>query len=113
MNPLHLFLLVLLGLLGPSMSVNPRHMDVGDASSIKQTHGEHSLSQGQADHQNAPRGRGGLKGLLMDFQLVCTKDTSVDPPKGFVPGTILSDKFCRNWLDCKSDGKELLTAPLS
>lgn len=110
MNTLYLLLVVILGLLGPSMSVDPRQIVVADVSSIDSTHSEHSLSQDPADHQDSPRG---LKGLLLEYEIVYpksvhSKDPYVEPPEGMKIGSLLSDKFCRNWFDCKPDGKNPL-----
>lgn len=106
MNPLYLLLVVLLGLLGPSMSADPRQVDLNDVSIINLDHGDDGTNQGLADRQNSPRA---LTGMILGYQLVCPKDPNTDPPLGFKKGKLLSDQFCRNWFECLSDGEELPT----
>lgn len=106
MNPLYLLLVVLLGLLGPSMSADPRQVDLNDVRIINLDHGDDATKQGLADRQNSPRA---LTGMVLGYQLVCAKDPNTEPPQGMKPGSLLSDDFCRKWFDCRSDGEEFPT----
>lgn len=114
MNLLHFILLVLMGLFTSSMAAVPRQVinkgSVNKGSfidSILDKNYDVDVTPGQEllGHQIFPRGDDG--GLVRRYELKCTKDRSVAPPKGFMPGRLLSDKFCQGWWDCKSDGKRL------
>lgn len=108
MKLLHFILLVLMGLLTSSLAAVPHQViDSGiiiDGVIDKNYDVDSTPDKESLDHQILPRDG---NGLVRRYELKCTKDRSVAPPKGFMPGRLLSDKFCQGWWDCKSDGKGL------
>lgn len=106
MNPLHLILVVLLGLLAPSMAAVPNQMSGGHTGNTDLDHnGDRTSSKGLAGRQIVPRA---LEGMLLDYELRCDSDPdTTEPPPGFKQGKLLSNKFCRDWWDCNSEGEEL------
>lgn len=107
MNFLHFILLVLLGLLTSSMAAVPRQVVnrgiIIDSVIDKNYDVDVTPDKELLDHGILPRDD---TGLVRRYELKCTKDRSVAPPKGFMPGRLLSDKFCQGWWDCKSDGRD-------
>lgn len=108
MNRFQFILLVLMGLFTSSMAAVPRQVvDSGviiDSAIDKNYDVDSTPGKELLDHQILPHDN---TGLVRRYELKCTKDRSVAPPKGFMPGRLLSDKFCQGWWDCKSDGKGL------
>lgn len=98
MNLLHLILVVLLGLLAPSMAAVPHQMADGFTGNTDLDH------NGDRTSSKVPRA---LEGMLLDYEIQCDSDPdTTEPPPGFKQGKVLSNKFCRDWWECNSEGKE-------
>lgn len=107
MNPLYIILVVLLGLLAPSMAAVPHQMAGGYTDNTDLDHnGDRTSSKGLTGRQSViPRG---LEGMLLEYELQCDSDPdTTEPPPGFKQGKVLSNKFCRDWWECNSDGKSI------
>ncbi|KAG6358173.1 hypothetical protein INS49_014057 [Diaporthe citri] len=106
MDPLHIILVVLLGLLVPSMAAVPRQMAGGHIGNTDMDYnGDHTSDKGLTGRQSVvPRG---LEGMLIEYEIQCDSDPdTTEPPPGFKQGKVLSNKFCRDWWECNSDGKK-------
>lgn len=91
MNPFQLILMVLLGLLAPSMA----------GAHTGNTDLDHN---GDRTSSKVPRA---LEGMLLDYEIQCDSDPdTTEPPPGFKQGKVLSNKFCRDWWECNSEGEE-------
>lgn len=109
MNPLHLILMVLLGLLGLSMATMP---DQPIGGHIANTDTGHNANRGSAKelagHESSRRA---LSGMLLGYTIRCDTDPGTEPPLGFRQGKLLSAKYCGDWIDCRGDGKIVRVAP--
>lgn len=106
MNPLHLILVVLLGLLGSSMAAMPDQLIGGYIANIDTDHNANRKEL--AGHENSRRA---LSGMLLGYTIRCDTDPGTEPPLGFRQGKLLSAKYCADWLDCRGDGKMFRDAP--
>ncbi|KAI7775627.1 hypothetical protein LA080_006542 [Diaporthe eres] len=98
MNPLHLILIVFLGLLAPSMAAVPRQMADGFTGNTDLDY------NGDRTSSKVPRA---LEGMLLDYEIQCDSDPdTTEPPPGFKQGKVLSNKFCRDWWECNSEGNK-------
>lgn len=119
MDLLRLILLVLLGFLTPAMAtpamatvssemtdvvVRDMDQDLNDA-----THSDaaHSNTAPSDIALNEVGSRGGLGTLLSLYSIQC----GLDPNTPHAPGARgrLRDRYCRDWFQCKSDGKTFRT----
>lgn len=103
MHLLHFILLVLLGLLTPSMAAISRQVDGGlDTRNINQDL-DRTTGKELAD-------RGNLDNILLKYQLHCfpvPKQAKAPSAPGGKGPTFVKDSFCFQWIDCKPDGKEV------
>lgn len=103
MNPLHLILVVLLGLLGLSMTAIPDQPIDGNIANIDPgLNANIGPDKELAGHENSRRA---LEGMLLGYKIVCSTDPNTEPPAGFSQGKLLSAKYCGDWLDCRGDGR--------
>lgn len=101
MNPLHLILVVLLGLLGLSMTAMPDQPIGGNIANIDPgLNANIGPDKELAGHENSRRA---LEGMLLGYKIVCATDPKTEPPAG--KRKLLSAKYCGDWLDCRGDGK--------
>lgn len=114
MDLLRLILLVLLGFLTPAMAtvtsevsdVVVRDMDQ-DLNDVAHSNAAHSDTATSGITLNNVGRRGGLGTLLLLYSIQC----GLDPNTPHAPGARgrLRDRYCRDWFQCKSDGKTFQT----
>lgn len=99
MNLLHFILLVLLGLLAPSAGAAPHQMTDVTADNTLPDLGR-TVGKDLAARQGYP------SALLLRWDLKCGSDPKT-PFAPYLEGKYLTASYCKNWFDCKPDGKEL------
>lgn len=116
MDLLRLILLVLVGLLTPAMAtvssemtdVIVRDMDQ-DLNEAAHSDAAHSDTAPSDITLNDIGRRSGLGTLLLLYSMQCGLDPNTPHAPGSGSGGRLRERYCRDWFQCKSDGKTFQT----